>query len=167
MTSTVKVGRRLDLQLGSLDIAIYDAPSLQSQEVLNLDRSGHLAHDIRLLAADITLDIAISADDNLRSTMDIAHERAVDTQITTAGNVAFHSRTRAYQAGTGACGLFCPKLKPFGFSLSVKHKYGILVIDFLRFRDLQSRRIQLHGRITLQHIPNALQILVLIPHLLL
>jgi len=127
MTLAVEVGRRFDLQLGSLDIAVQRASALQLKQILDLDRTGDFPKDIRRLAVDIPLDIAIGADDHLGRTMDIPNQGPVDTEIPVAGNVSFHGGAGADQAGTSADGFF-PSTKNIRFGLAVKH----INMDFSR-----------------------------------
>ena len=111
MTFSIEIGRGLYLQFGGLDITVQRTPTLQLKEVFHLDRTRHLPHDIRRLAIYIPLYIAIGANDDLCRTMDIAHQGAVDPQITVAGDVAFHGGTGADQAGARARGRSPAKLK--------------------------------------------------------
>src|SRR5580658_11330206 len=76
----VEIGRRLDLQLGSLDVPIQMTAAFQLQQVLHLDSAGHLSHNIRLLAIDIALHYTTRTDHDLRRTMDITDQRSVDPQ---------------------------------------------------------------------------------------
>ena len=64
MTLPIEIGRRLDLQLGSLDIAAHSAAALELQQVLDFNGAGDLSHDVGLLAMDIALDIAIGSNNN-------------------------------------------------------------------------------------------------------
>ena len=124
MTLSVEVRRRLDLQLGSLQIAVDRTAALQLQQILDLDGTSDLSHDVSLLSLNIALYISIGADNHPGGTIDIAYQGTIDTQITIAGDITFHSRTGAYQAGTRAY-RGGPDLKGVRFCFSVKHnKYG-------------------------------------------
>ena len=125
VTFAVEIRRRLDLQLASLNVAIQQAPTLQLQQILDFDGAGDLTHDIGLLAIDIALYDATRANDNFSRTVDIAGQGAVDTDVTVAGNIAFHAGARADQAGTGAAGGLSWHVF-FGFS--IEH----IVSDFSR-----------------------------------
>ena len=105
MALSVEVCRRLDLQLRGLDIAVHHAALLQLKNVFHLDGTANLSHDIRRLAMDIALDIAIGADHYLSRTVDIPYQGAVDTQIAVAGDVSLHSGPCADKAGalTNGC----------------------------------------------------------------
>lgn len=164
MTFSVEISRRLDLQLGSFDIAVDGTSALDLQQVLDLNGARHFSQDIRGLAVDITLDIPIGADDHLGRAMDVPYKGAVDSKIAVARDVPFHGCAGADQAGTRAYGLFAEAVR-FGFA--VKHIIWILITDFLGLRHFQGRRIQLHSRPALQHIPYTLQILIFVPYFLL
>ena len=110
MTFPVEIGRGLYLQFGGLDIAVQRTAALQLEEVFHLYGTRDFPHDIRRLAIDIPLDIAIGADDVCR-TVDIAYQGPVDPQVTDAGDVALHGGTCADQAGARAHGCSPAELK--------------------------------------------------------
>jgi hypothetical protein len=123
MTLPIKISRRLNLQLGSLDIPSKITPPLQLQEILYLDRPRYPAHDIGLLTIDITLDNAPGSNHNLCITMNISHQISIDPDIPVAGNIPFHGGPRPDQAGAAPRRRFAQDVR-LGFS--VEHSIRFL-----------------------------------------
>ena len=117
MTFPIKIGSRLYLQLGSLEISIDIAAAFQLKKVLHLDRTGYLTHDVSLLAIDIPLHNSIRANDNFSRAVDVAYQVSVDTKIAVAGNIALHRCSGPNKAGAGARGGIFSKDIRFGFSI--------------------------------------------------
>src|SRR5438874_120805 len=90
MTFPIEISRRLDLQLGSLDIPVDATAALQDKQVLYLDSTAHLAHNVGLPTDDVAFHNAIGPYDNFRRAVDITRQVPVDAQVPIAGNVSFH-----------------------------------------------------------------------------
>src|SRR5450631_2325223 len=100
MALPVKIGGRLNLQFGCMQVTIYLAITFQHQEFFYLDGSRNFAHDIRLLATDIAFYHTVRADDDFRSTDNITDQGPVYPQVSVTGNIAFERSSAANETGT-------------------------------------------------------------------
>jgi len=118
VTFPVEIGRRLDLQLGSLDIAVDATAAFQLKQVLYFDSTGDLAHDVSLSTDDIAFHDTIGADDDFRRAVDVTHQVPIDAQVPVAGNISFHRSSGPDKAGAGACRrIGSYEVLCFGFSI--------------------------------------------------
>jgi hypothetical protein len=82
------------------------AISFELQQVFYPNGTFYVAHDVGLLAIDVSFYLAIGADHDLGSTLDISLDDTIDADIAATGDIPLENGSIGDNAGTCLAGSF-------------------------------------------------------------